>query len=395
MKKMLAILLAVVMLLSLVACAKKTEETTTTDTEGDSKVTYTDVNHTASTTVAETETSFGEDEEAELADIDICIVTASAIGGNPMHDGVMQDIQNKFADDPGVKITILESQQTSDWEPNLLAAATGGHDLVMGFTAQMKDTMIKVAEQYPDQKFLSIDNSIVGMDNVVSAAGNCNEGCFIAGVFCAMLTTRTEIPNINPEKKVGYIGGKDTPFALDGELGFKQGVAMVDPEIEVVTIYGDSFTDPMGMKEWVLSAIESGCDVSYAMGGAAVYGAIEACQEANAYLFGHDGDYDEAGAGVVCTSFVRNLTAPVMQVIYDVRTGNWDGDSVYLCTFTNGGMGLTDFSVWKNHIGEDVFPQDIVDALTGYMQDVSDGTIIVDEYPGFRPYDRSTYSIHT
>ena len=50
---------------------------------------------------------------------------------------------------------------------------------------------------------------------------------------------------------------------------------------------------------------------------------------------------------------------------------------------------------WKNYIGEDVFPQDIVDALTGYMQDVSDGTIIVDEYPGFRPYDRSTYSIHT
>ena len=391
MKKLCAALLSLTMLFSLAACGQSGGG----DQGNQGDVTYTDVDHTASTAIDETSTNFVEDENAELADIDICIVTASAIGGNPMHDGVMQDIQNRFADDPGVKITILESQQTSDWEPNLLAAATGGHDLVMGFTAQMKDTMIKVAEQYPDQKFLSIDNSIVGMENVVSAAGNCNEGCFIAGVFSALLTTRTEIPNINPEKKVGYVGGKDTPFALDGYLGFVQGVAAVDPEIEVVTIYGDSFTDPMGMKEWVLSAIESGCDITYAMGGAAVYGAIEACEEGNAYLFGHDGDYDEAGAGVVCTSFVRNLTAPVMQVIYDVRSGSWDGDSVYLCTFSNGGMGLTDFSVWKEAIGEDLFPQDIVDELKGYMEDVSDGTIIVDEYPDFRPYDRSTYSIHT
>ncbi len=392
MKRLVAIVLALTMLLSLAACAQKQEETNTS-TEEPQKIT--EIGNQASLTVDNQETSFAQDEDAELADCRICICLAATLGGNPAHDNVVQTLQSEFANDEGVTIDILEAQQTSDWEPNLIAAATGGYDLILGFTAQMKDTMIKVAEQYPDQKFVSIDNSIVGMDNVCSAAGNCNEGCFIAGVFCALLTTRTDIPNINAEKKVGYVGGKDTPFALDGYLGFVQGVAAVDPEIEVVTAYGDSFTDPMGMKEMVLAVIESGCDITYAMGGAAVYGAIEACQEGGAYLFGHDGDYDEAGDGVVTCSFVRDLSAPVRQVIYDFRTGNWDPDSVYLCTFTNGGMGLTDFSVWKEAIGEDLFPQDIVDTLKGYMEDVSDGTIVVDEYPDFRPYDRSTYTIHT
>lgn len=363
--------------------------------EAKEEIQYTEIGNQAKTTVENTNTGFGQDENAELNDIRICVCLAAALGGNPVHDGILQDIQNHFADDPGVTIDFLEPQQTSDWEPNLIAACEGGYDLVMGFTAQMKDTMIKVAEQYPDQKFVSIDNSIVGMNNVCSVAGNCNEGCFIAGVFCAMLTSRTEIPNINEELKVGYVGGKDTPFALDGELGFRQGVKEINPDIEVDVIYGNSFTDPMGMKEWVTTAIEDGCDIVYAMGGAAVYGAIEACQENNAYLFGHDGDYDEAGAGVVATSFVRNLTAPVEQVIYDYRTGNWSPDSIYLCTYTNGGMGLTDFSVWKNAIGEDLFPTDIVETLQDYMEKVSDGTIVVDEYPDFRPYDRATYNIHT
>lgn len=222
------------------------------------------------------------------------------------------------------------------------------------------DNLIRNAVNYSDQKFVCIDNCIVGMDNVVSVGGNCNEGCYIAGVFCAMLTTRTEIPHINPEKKVAYVSGKDTPYGLDGYAGFVQGVHDVDPEIEVITVYGDSFSDPAGMKEWVLSAIEAGADCMYAMAGNGVYGAIEGCQEGGAYLVGHDGNYDEAGAGYVATSFCRAMYIPVVQVVYDFRAGNWDGDSVYLCTFTNGGLGFTNGDYFKQMVGEDVFPQDIV-----------------------------------
>ena len=390
MKKLLSLLLSASMLFALAACGS-----TNSGGENGDNTKITDIGNNADITLDNTETSFDQDENAELADAKICIVLAATKGSNPPHDNVLQNLQNTFGEGSGVTIDVLESQTASDWEPNLIAAANGGYDLVMGFTAQMKDTMIKVAEQYPDQKFVSIDNPIVGMDNVVNVAGNVNEGCFIAGVFAAMLTTRTDIPNINAEKKIGFVSGKDTPYALDAELGFQQGAATVDPEIEVVTVYGDNFNDPMGMKEWCLSAIEDGCDVLYAVGANGIYGAIEACQESNSYLIGHDGDYDEAGAGTVCLSFVRDLSAPVMQVIYDFRTGNWDGDSVYLATFTNGGMGYTDGAEWKAAIGEDLYPQDIIDAMKEYMQEVSDGTIIVDEYPDFRPYDRNTYSIHT
>ena len=397
MKRFLALAMALCIVLGMVACSSNTnngsEETAANNST--SATIETDIAHDAEMTVENTETSFAQDETQELADAKICFCMAATRGGTPFHDEVIAKLQEIAANDPGLTVDFLEAQSTADWEPNLIAAANGGYDLILGFCAQMKDTMIKVAEQYPDQKFVSIDNSIVGMDNVVSVGGNCNEGCYIAGVFCAMLTTRTEIPHINPEKKVAYVSGKDTPYGLDGYAGFVQGVHDVDPEIEVITVYGDSFSDPAGMKEWVLSAIEAGADCMYAMAGNGVYGAIEGCQEGGAYLDGHDGNYDEAGAGYVATSFCRAMYIPVEQVVYDFRAGNWDGDSVYLCTFTNGGLGFTNGDYFKQMVGEDVFPQDIFDALKPYMEKVSDRTIVVDEYPDFRPYDASTYTIHS
>lgn len=397
MKRFLALAMALCIVLGMVACSSNTnngsEETASNNST--SATIETDIAHDAEMTVENTETSFEQDETQELADAKICFCMAATRGGTPFHDEVIAKLQEIAANDPGLTVDFLEAQSTADWEPNLLAAANGGYDLILGFCAQMKDTMIKVAEQYPDQKFVCIDNCIVGMDNVVSVGGNCNEGCYIAGVFCAMLTTRTEIPHINPEKKVAYVSGKDTPYGLDGYAGFVQGVHDVDPEIEVITVYGDSFSDPAGMKEWVLSAIEAGADCMYAMAGNGVYGAIEGCQEGGAYLVGHDGNYDEAGAGYVATSFCRAMYIPVVQVVYDFRAGNWDGDSVYLCTFTNGGLGFTNGDYFKQMVGEDVFPQDIFDALKPYMEKVSDRTIVVDEYPDFRPYDASTYTIHS
>lgn len=407
MKKAIVTLLTLAMTLSLVACSSSSttssesssnegasnEGTSSESTSASQLVQYTDLNFFPSVTAQKEGGSSETIDESELSSCRICLIMAATIGSNPAQDFVTQTLLNTYMDNENVTIDVLESLQTSDWEPNLIAAATGDYDLIMGFAGSMKDTIIKVAEQFPDQKFVSIDNTIVGMDNVSSIAGNSNEGSYIVGYCAALLTSYTDIPNINAEKKIAFLGGMDTPYSLDSYLGFAQGAAAADPEVEVMTFYGDSFTDPMGMKEMALAAAEAGCDITYAIAGTGLYGAIEGCIESQTYFFGFDGDYDEQGEGYVISSFVRNLSAPTLQLIQDFRSGNWTSDCVYLATFANGGMGLTDFSVWKDFIGEDLFPQDVVDSLLPYMEGISDGSILVEEYPDFRPYDRATYTI--
>ena len=163
-----------------------------------------------------------------------------------------------------------------------------------------------MAEQFPDSRFISLDNAIVGMPNVLSVMGNCNEGCFIAGAIASMWTTRTDIANVNAEKIVGYIGGKDTPYVLDGRNGYVQGAQYLDAETKVLESYGDNFQDPMKMKELTLAQIQQGMDVVYIMTGDASAGGYEALKENGGYAIGHDGDYDGNMPGVVINSFVRD-----------------------------------------------------------------------------------------
>lgn len=333
------------------------------------------------------------EDNTELKDIRIGYVIPFKLGTTPGHDFMANVLLTLAEEDEGIETKVFESASPADWEPNFISAAEEGYDLIFGFTAQMKDVMIKVAEMYPDTNFVSIDNTIVGMPNVNSIMGNCNEGCFIAGAIAAMWTTRTDIPNVNADKKVGYIGGKDTPYVLDGFAGWKQGALHVDPEMEVLSSYGENFQDPMKMKELTLAQIQSGVDCLYIMTGAACAAGYEALNETQGgYAIGHDGDHDGDLPGIVITSFVRTLAEPVKLVVNDFRKGIWHGDSVYLCTFENGGMGFTDSAVFKEAIeGKFEFPDEIMEDAKELMIQVSRGEILVDEYPGFREYDRDTY----
>lgn len=409
MKKVIAILLAALTLFNITACGGKEDnmdveveaETAAPESgngseEGTSgQVQYTDFNFNPAIYIQNgTEVSEEADEDIDLAPCKVCLIMPSTVGSNIAQDFVTQTLMNTYADDDSVTINLLESLQTADWETNLLSAATGDYDLIIGFAGQMKDMIIKVAEQFPDKKFVAIDNTIIGVDNVCSVAANSNEGSYIAGYCAAMLTSMTEIEHINEEKKIAFIGGKDTPYALDAYLGFAQGAAAADPEVEVLVFYGDSFIDPMGMKEMALAAAESGCDACYAIGGSGLYGVLEGCQESGIYYFGFDGDYDEIGKGYTVASYVRNLAVPTVRLITDLRKGEWHPDSVYLATFSNGGMGMTDFSVWAEKFDAEEERQEIIDAIIPCMEKIADGEVLVDEYPDFRAYDRNTYSIY-
>ena len=44
--------------------------------------------------------------------------------------------------------------------------------------------------------------------------------------------------------KVGFIGGVENPIIERFEAGYKQGVASVDPAIEVLVDYANAFDDP-------------------------------------------------------------------------------------------------------------------------------------------------------
>ena len=312
------------------------------------------------------------------------IVTLPGMLGDRSYNDSCKAGIDRAVEEFGVEVRYLQAATPADFESNNLAAAEGGYDLVIILSGQQRQAATRVIPEYPDQKFGIIDFSLPeNPENVYSMLFAANEGSFLAGAAAAMLTTETQIDGVNPEKIVGWISGIETPLINDFFGGFKQGVAHIDPEIRILQAFAGSFTDPLRGKELALSQYEQGADVIMNVASATGIGILEAAAEQKRFAIGVDLNQDALQPGYILTSMLKNVDIAVYLLIKSMVEGTFEGGGRSYLDVAAGGVGLTDFSVFKEFWG-DKFPQHIVDRCNELAQEIASGKIKVDEFPGVR-----------
>ncbi|MGE5572601.1 MAG: BMP family lipoprotein [Bacteroidota bacterium] len=302
----------------------------------------------------------------------IAYVITGTLGDKGFFDSGWAGLQKAKADYGVGRIKCIESFNPVDWEPNLRNAAQAGYDLIIAGGTPMRDYVAKLAPLFPKQHFVLFDGELSGIDNVISVEYGEEQGAYVAGVLAALMTTRTEVKGINPDKKVGFIGGMDIAVGRNWLQGFQQGVASVDPKIEVLYAFAGSFGDPAKGKELALAQYGQGADVILHAAGDTGLGVIEAAAEAGAFAIGSDSDQDSIKPGHVLTSVMKRVD----KSLYDVATmhfkGPWRGGQNFMYNVVNDGVVLTEMSV----IGDRV-PKDIRAQVARTIQGIKDGSIKV------------------
>ena len=324
---------------------------------------------------------------AEEEHFDICICLTGLLG-----DQSYCDLMKKAADDimatyPNCEVKLLEATSAADFEPNIISACEGDYDLVVILANQQKEAALNVVPYYPDQKFACVDMWLSDPipDNVMCSLSANNLGQFLAGVACALFTTCTQIDGVNEEKIVGWIGGGDSNASNDFWVGFEQGVKYIDPEITILKGFVGTWTDPLKGKELALAQYEQGADIIAQVASASGLGVLEAAGEQELFAVGVDSNQDAVVPGYVLTSHIKNIDVAAFDIMEKVITDTWEGGTLYYLDIENGGVSLSDFSVFKEAWG-DKFPQSIVDKCNEVAALVADGTIEVDMQPGLRPW---------
>ena len=126
-------------------------------------------------------------------------------------------------------------------------SADGSYDLIVCGTYQMPDYLTQVATNYPDQKYLIYD-SAVDLPNVVCVNYKQNDMGYLVGTAAA-LATSSDLPNMNPEKVIGFVGGENGPVINDFLVGYIQGAQAADPDVKIDTQYVGNFYDTGAAKE--------------------------------------------------------------------------------------------------------------------------------------------------
>ena len=350
MKKILALLLVLVMVFSLVACASKTE-TPATETKTEETATETTTEEKTEEPAAEEEKT--EEPAAEEGKVyNVAYLVNGNLGDKSFFDSAEAGLAQLKADGRIDYVTI-EMGGTDEDQPTWLStlydvSEDGGYDLIICGTYQMPDYLKEVATQYPDQLYAIFDDTTyVGENkNVVNLSYRQNDMGYLVGVYAACMTVDTNIANINEDAVVGFVGGVDSPVINDFLIGFIEGAQSINPDIKVDTRYTNDYVDTAIAKEYGLSMInDNKCDIIWGVAGNAGNGAAEAALETGkAWFIGVDSDqeltFSDDLAALTLTSGLKNIGNSIIW-IFD----QWDAGKTYWGTevqlgLAEGGVGI-------------------------------------------------------
>ncbi len=350
MKKIFALLLALVMVFSLVACASKTE-TPATETK-------TEETATEATTEEKTEEPAAEEEKTEepAAEEGKVYNVAYLVNGNLGDKSFFDSAEAGLAQlkaDGRIDYVTIEMGGTDEDQPTWLStlydvSEDGGYDLIVCGTYQMPDYLKEVATQYPDQLYAIFDDTTyVGENqNVVNLSYRQNDMGYLIGVYAACMTVDTNIANINEDAVVGFVGGVDSPVINDFLIGFIEGAQSVNPDIKVDTRYTNDYVDTAIAKEYGLSMInDNKCDIIWGVAGNAGNGAAEAALETGkAWFIGVDSDqeltFSPDLAAITLTSGLKNIGNSLVWLFDEWDAGRTYWGQVVELGIAEGGVGI-------------------------------------------------------
>jgi basic membrane protein A len=242
----------------------------------------------------------------------------------------------------GARVRFIEPGEGSDREAGIRLLAAEGMDLVMGVGFIFTDDLAQLAREYPGVAFAGVDYA-VALDatgrpvpppaNLAALRFREEEGSFLVGALAAL---------VGNSKKVGFIGGMDSPLINKFEAGYRAGVAAACPDCQVISQYAgvtpEAFRNPGRGKELALSQFQQGVNVIYHASGTTGLGVFEAARVMHRFGIGVDADqYDEA-PGHVLSSMVKRVDNAVFDVIRLVKERRFRG-GIYEFGLAEDGVG--------------------------------------------------------
>ncbi len=317
-------------------------------------------------------------EEVKSDDFRVLLLIPGNLGDKSFFDAASRGLEEVSTKD-GYETRVIEmSTDETKWEPAFLDAIDEDWDLIISGNAA-SDLMNTIAKDNPEKRFLNFDNSgTEAAENVYSVTYATNEGSFIAGAFAALVTKDTSIDNINDQNLIGFLGGMDIPGINDFLVGYIQGALHVNPDVNVVSTYAGSFSDPAVGKELSLAMFQSGVDIAFNVAGQTGLGLIDAALESERYAIGVDSDQSElyretdpAKADRVLTSVVKQIDRVIIDSTAKAREGSLEFGKHELIGLSVDAVGLADNVVYQS------IPENIRKEIETIKQDIIDGKIEV------------------
>ena len=357
MKKGFVLMMALLMVISLAACANKAPATETPAADAP-----------AATDNGATETPAAAEVPIEAPKV---AIVQGVRGDKGFNDQAYHGMEMAAADF-GITFDGAECTDLAEVDAALRNYAdTGDYDLIVAVGSNYGDSLALVASDYPDQKFSLVDTSMdPAPENLHWNAAIDAEQGFLSGVISGFVT-KGDYPEVftraNADKNViVYAGGADSPTSRAGAAGYMAGVYYVNPDCEIIYNIVGSYNDPVKAKEIAMNGVARGADIITGNCGSGSMGLKEAANEAGCYFIATAlSSLDPVSS--LCTS-VKLTENQVYDEIKAIVEGTWKsgGERKGIAA------GYCDYSVEGVSID---FPQELLDKVDAVREAIKNGQL--------------------
>lgn len=258
-----------------------------------------------------------------------------------------------------------ENVDSNDMESVFRSYCEEGYDFIIGHGAQYGDACCRVAVDYPNVNFFITGNAPEDIpenelpENIMFADYRECEGAYVCGVVAALMTK---------SGKVGYIGGGNNTTQQSDKNAFIEGAKSVKADIDVKTVITGTFDDSALGKETAIAMIEDGVDVILQTCDHTGLGVLEACNEKNVFCLGYTTDQSGLVKEDLClTSMLIDIPYMISSQIDLIKAGGYGGQT--FPGLHDGVVSMADFS--KS------VPEEVKTQVNEVVEKIKSGEIVV------------------
>ena len=351
MKKFLALLLSLVMVLALVACGDKKDDTNTDDQDNN-----------------------------EVTDFKVGFIMLH--DENSTYDLNFINAAKEACETLGVEYTIVtnvpEGQECYDKAAEL---ADAGCNIIFADSFGHEDYMIQAAKDFPDVQFCHSTGTKAhteGLSNYHNAFASIYEGRYLAGIAAGMKLNEM-IANgefTADEAKIGYVGAFTYAEVISGYTSFYLGAKSVCPSVTMDVTFTGSWYDETAEKEGANKLIANGCVLISQHADS--MGAPTACENAGVPNVSYNGSTVDACPNTFIVSSRINW-APYFEYIINCVANGEEIAADWTGTIATGSVVLSD-------VNEKAAAAGTVEKIAEVKKALEDGSVKV--------FDVTTFTVN-
>jgi len=231
------------------------------------------------------------------------------------HDQGRKAVEAEFGDK--IKTTFVEKvPESADAERVLRDLASQGHKLIFTTSFGYMEPTVKVAQEFPDVKFMHATGYKLAPNLGVYDA-SFYQDAYISGMIAGAMTKTNTL---------GFVGSFPIPEVLRNINAYALGAQATNPKAKVKVVWVNTWFDPPKESEAAQSLINAGADVLLQNTDSSAV--LQTAEKAGKYAFGWDSDMSAVAPKAHLASNVVHWGPAYSKYVKEVMDNSWKSERI-------------------------------------------------------------------